>query len=345
MTTVYSGDGITFPDASVQATAPRVGMVNRVINGDMRINQRYGTTLQTGASGYVTDRFQVINSSAGTVNVQTVATAPAGFTYSTQLTVGTADTSVGSNDSVLFYQTLEGYNIADLNWAGANAKSITLSFWVYSSLIGTYSGSLVDAGGAVSHPFNYTISTANTWTKITQVVEGPVIGTFGSTNGVGFYLEFSLMTGSSLQGTPNAWAAGNFRGTASQINWMATSGNTWLITGVQLEKGSTATDFDYRQYGTELVLCQRYYEVLYASSTGFENMGYYSLTGSYRSSWPYKAQKRATASVALGSVASWGGATPTIYEGISTSGFYHASTCFYAAATAGTIALQASAEL
>jgi hypothetical protein len=235
------------------------GFKNRIINGAMVINQRYGTTLQTGASGYVTDRFQVLNSSAGTVNVQTVTTAPAGFTYSTQLTVGTADASVGSTDSVIFYQTLEGYNIADLNWAGANAKSVTLSFWVYSNLIGTYSGSLVDAGGSVSYPFNYTISTANTWTQITQTITGPVSGTFGSTNGVGFYLELALMTGSTYQGTPNAWSAGNWRGTASQVNWMATSGNTWFITGVQLEVGSTATSFDYRPYGTEFALCQRYY--------------------------------------------------------------------------------------
>ena len=231
---------------------------NRIINGNMVINQRYGTTLQTGASGFVTDRFQVLNSSAGTVNAQTVTTAPAGFTYSTQLTVGTADTAVGASDSVMFYQTIEGYNIADLNWAGANAKSITLSFWVYSSLIGTYSGSLVDAGGSVSYPFNYTISTANTWTQITQTIAGPVSGTFGSTNGVGFYLELSLMVGSSFQGTPNAWAAGNFRGTASQVNWMATSANTWFITGVQIEVGTVATSFDYRSYGTELMLCQRY---------------------------------------------------------------------------------------
>ena len=264
MPITLNGDtGITTPmyNGSITANAvtPSVNMKNRIINGAMVINQRYGTALQTGISGYVTDRFQVLNSSAGTVNTQTVTTAPAGFTYSTQLTVGTADASVGSTDSVIFYQTLEGYNIADLNWAGANAKSITLSFWVYSSLIGTYSGALVDAGGSVSYPFNYTISTANTWTQITQTVAGPVSGTFGKVNDVGVYLEFSLMTGSSFQGTPNAWAAGNFRGTASQVNWMATSGNTWLITGVQLEVGSTATSFDYRPYGTELQLCQRYF--------------------------------------------------------------------------------------
>jgi hypothetical protein len=280
---------------------------NRIINGNMVINQRYGTTLQTGASGYVTDRFQVLNSSAGTVNAQTVTTAPAGFTYSTQLTVGTADASVGSTDSVIFYQTLEGYNIADLNWAGANAKSITLSFWVYSSLIGNYSGALVDVGGSVSYPFNYTISTANTWTQITQTVAGPVSGTFGKVNDVGFYLELSLMTGSSFQGTPNAWAAGNFRGTASQVNWMATSGNTWLITGVQIEVGTVATSFDFRSIGTELALCQRYFETSYALGTAVgtaTDVGSCMWLSNRNPGTPhtqlrYIVTKRATASVAI----------------------------------------------
>jgi hypothetical protein len=292
---------------------------NRIINGNMVINQRYGTTAQTGVGGFVTDRFQVLNSSAGTVNSQTVTTAPAGFTYSTQLTVGTADTAVGSTDSVIFYQTLEGYNIADLNWAGANAKSITLSFWVYSSLVGTYSGSIVDAGGSVSYPFNYTISTANTWTQITQTITGPVSGTFGSTNGVGFYLELALMTGSSYQGTPNAWAAGNFRGTASQVNWMATSGNTWFITGVQLEVGTVATSFDFRSYGTELALCQRYYEQsnpntaaasLYTLDSGTYLAGWnYSGSSGVAGSTPFKVIKRATPTMTIYTTAQGSSAT------------------------------------
>jgi hypothetical protein len=282
-----------------QGGSNNVTFRNRIINGAQVINQRYGTTAQTGVSGFVTDRFQVLNSSAGTINAQTVTTAPAGFSYSTQLTVGTADSAVGSTDSVIFYQTLEGYNIADLNWAGTNAKIVTLSFWVYSSLIGTYSGSIVDAGGSVSYPFNYTISTANTWTQITQTITGPVSGTFGSTNGVGFYLELSLMTGSSFQGTPNAWAAGNFRGTASQVNWMATSGNTWYITGVQLEAGTTASPFEYRQYGTELALCQRYYEIIGQSNDSLLFQGYVGGVDAIRSPIFYKVTKRATPTLTI----------------------------------------------
>ena len=290
------------------------GFKNRIINGNMVINQRYGTTLQTGASGFVTDRFQVLNSSAGTVNAQTVTTAPAGFTYSTQLTVGTADTAVGSSDSVMFYQTLEGYNIADLNWGTANAKTVTLSFWVYSSLVGTYSGSLVDQAGNYSFPFNYTISSANTWEQKSVTITGPTSGTFGKVNDVGFYLEISLMTGSTYQGTPNAWAVGNFRGTASQVNWMATSGNTWQISGVQLEVGSQATSFDFRDYGRELMMCQRYYQAVSSPTGGFpygiSTAQVYAGTN-VQGSLPLSCPMRATPSATQTGVHLSGGSTGT----------------------------------
>jgi hypothetical protein len=300
MTTIISGSSpsITFSDSTTQSTtAPSTstfGFKNRIINGGMTINQRYGTTLQTGASGFVTDRFQVLNGSSGTVNAQTVTTAPAGFTYSTQLTVGTADTVVGSGDSVIFYQTLEGYNIADFNWGTANAKTVTLSFWVYSSLTGTYSGSLVSQDGNYSYPFNYTISSANTWEQKTVTITGPTSGTFGKVNDIGFYLELSLMTGSAYQGTPNSWSVGNFRGTSSQVNWMATSGNTWYVTGVQLEVGTQATSFDFRDYGRELILCQRYlYAISYGGSTyAAIASGYNESTTQGRFPIPFPVQAR-----------------------------------------------------
>ena len=330
--------------ALAQGASNNVTMRNRIINGAQVINQRYGTTAQTGVSGFVTDRFQVLNSSAGTINAQTVTTAPAGFSYSTQLTVGTADSAVGSTDSVIFYQTLEGYNIADLNWAGTNAKSVTLSFWVYSSLVGTYSACLVDQAGSVSFPFNYTISTANTWTQITQTITGPVSGTFGSTNGVGFYLEFALMTGSSFQGTPNTWSAGNFRGTSSQVNWMATSGNTWLITGVQLEAGTTASPFEYRQYGTELALCQRYFETCLGTTAGYAilSASYIGTTNNWFSYF-YKVTKRANATFALVN-GTWVTAPTTIYADINQTMFYGTS-YFILSATSGQIAASFSSEL
>ena len=264
-------------------TAGVTGFKNRIINGAMVINQRNGTTAQTNVNGFVTDRFQALNQSSGTINAQTVTTAPAGFTYSTKLTVGTADASVGAADSVIFYQALEGFSIAGLNWGTANAKVATISFWVYSSLTGNYSGSLVDQAGNYSFPFNYTISLANTWEQKSITIAAPTSGgTFGTINNVGVYLEFSLMTGTNFQGTANAWSVGNFRGTSSQVNWMATSGNTWFITGVQLEVGSTATSFDYRPYGTELALCQRYCNKLVYENTGAVVTGYVDSTTSAR---------------------------------------------------------------
>jgi hypothetical protein len=270
MSVSYGGSSITFEDGSIVSSGS-AGFKNKIINGGMVINQRYGTTAQTNVSGFVTDRFQVLNSSAGTVNVQTVTTAPADFSYSTQLTANTADASVGSTDSVIFYTTVEGYNTTDLNWGTVNARTVTLSFWVRSSLAGTYSASIVSQNGGVSFPFNYTISSSNTWTQITQTITGPTSGTFGTTNDVAFYVEFALLTGSTYQGTPNAWSAGNWRGTASQVNWMATSGNTFNITGIQLEKGTTASSFEFRSYTKELVLCQRYlwvYSGAYAYARG-----------------------------------------------------------------------------
>jgi len=152
---------VVFSDGSVISSGSQ-GFKNKIINGGMVINQRYGTTAQTGVGGFVTDRFQVLNSSTGTINAQTVTTAPADFSYSTQLTVGTADAAVGSTDSVIFYTTVEGYNITDLNWGTANARTVTLSFWVRSSLTGTYSASFVSQNGGVSFPFNYTMSCSNT---------------------------------------------------------------------------------------------------------------------------------------------------------------------------------------
>ena len=245
---------------------------NRIINGAQVINQRYGTTSQTGASGFVTDRFQVLNSSAGTVNAQTVTTAPTGFTNSTQLTVGTADASVGSTDSVIFYQTLEGYSTADFDWGTANAKTVTLSFWVRSSLTGTFSGSLVDQAGNYSFPFNYTINSANTWEFETITIAGDTTGTWQTTTSTGISVLFSLAAGSSLVGTANAWTGvAAYQGATGQTNILATNAATWYVTGVQLEKGNQATPFDFRSYISELQYCQRYFEKSFSINTAVAN--------------------------------------------------------------------------
>jgi hypothetical protein len=162
---------------------------------------------------------------------------------------------------------MEGYNIADLGFGTASPSQLTISFWVNSALAGAYTGAIVDSTGGRSYPFAYTINATNTWEQKTVTLTADTSGTWGSTNGTGLYLEWSLMCGSTYQGTANTWQSANYRGTSAQVNWMATSGNTFYVTGVQLEKGSTATSFDYRPYGTELALCQRYCPVWESTAT------------------------------------------------------------------------------
>ena len=260
MTTAYSGDGITFPDNSVQATAPRVGMVNRIINGDMRIDQRNAGASVTVTNGvqYTIDRYRTvaIGTSLG-FSVQQSSTAPSGFANSLLATVTTAK-AVASSDQTRIDQFVEGFNISDLGWGTASATTVTLSFWVRSSVTGTY---CVEIGNSTSptrsYLAEYTISSANTFEYKTIVIAGDTTGTWATGNSVGVALSFVLGMGSAFNGS-TGWQAGEKFQTTNQTQWIANSGATFYITGVQLEKGSTATDFEYVDYGRQLQMCQRY---------------------------------------------------------------------------------------
>lgn len=186
-------------------------------------------------------------------------TVPAGFYNSIVATVTTA-AAISSGDYYDIQQNIEGLNLLDLNWGTANAATVTLSFWVRSSVAGIYSFQLRNSASNRSIVYNYTIATANTWQQITQTIAGDTSGTWLATNGIGIGLVIPLGTGSSYTtATTGTWQAGNFNASTSALTtWQATLSNTFYITGVQLEKGSTATSFDYRPYGTELQLCQRY---------------------------------------------------------------------------------------
>ena len=246
-----------------QGASNNVTFRNRIINGAMVISQRNGTssvTINSAAWTYTVDRFCCLGQSAdGVYTVQQSSTAPAGFINSLLVTVTTADSSVGAGQIYTLRQTIEGYNIADLNWGTANAQSATLSFWVRSSVTGTFSGCFNNEGTA-SYPFTYTISSANTWEQKTVTVTGPTSGTWGSTNSNGIRLTWSLGTGSTYSGTANTWNySTEYFAASSTTNLISTNGATWYVTGVQLEAGTTASPFEYRQYGTELALCQRYF--------------------------------------------------------------------------------------
>jgi hypothetical protein len=243
---------------------------NRIINGDMGIDQRGGTITATGTDNiYGVDRWQMRTTSGSTVvSMQQSTTAPAGFTNSFLLTVTTADASLASGDIACLVQKIEGLNVADLGWGTANAKTVTLSFWVRSSVTGTYGAGVQNSAGNRSYPSSFVINSANTYEYKTITIPGDTTGTWLTTNGVGIYLWFSLSAGSNSLGTANSWAAADYRGTTGQVNWGATLSNTFYITGVQLEVGTTATSFDYLPYTTELQLCQRYYNKITCAGEG-----------------------------------------------------------------------------
>ena len=235
---------------------------NRIINGAMTIDQRNsaGSPINAGSRAYGVDRWCVEKgNTSGSFTFGQSSVAPPGFTNSSVCTVTTADTSVGSNDIAWVEHHIEGYNIADLAWGTANALTMTLSFWCRSSLTGTYSVLLMSSSNN-TYAANYTINSANTWEFKTIVIPGPTSGTFNTTIGSGVKFRFALMAGSSLAVAPGTWTSGDYVGSTSQVNWMATNGNTFYITGVQFEVGTSATSFEFRPFGTELLLCQRYYE-------------------------------------------------------------------------------------
>ena len=254
-------NGITYNDGSLQASAP-VGK-NRIINGNMMIDQR--NTTQTG-NGYSVDRWAIYDNTSATYTFAQDSSAPTGFINSLKFTTTGTDTSIGSTEQCVIYHQIEGNNIADLNWGTANAKTITLSFYVRSSLTGTFAGSLGNNGYARSYPFTYTISSADTWEQKTITITGDTTGTWLTTNGVGISLRLAIAAGSSFEATAGAWDSGNYFSVSGATNVVGTASSTFYITGVQLEVGDTATDFENLQYTTQLQLCQRYY---YATSSAF----------------------------------------------------------------------------
>jgi len=258
------------PEASggTGTTTGYYGFKNRLINGSMVIDQRNAgasVTPSTASTAYVTvDRWKPFVSQGSKLSLQQNAgavTPPAGFGFYLGVTSLSAY-SITSTDYFALNYRIEGFNTADLNWGTANAQTVTLSFWIRSSLTGTFGGSILNSAENYSYPFTYTISAANTWEQKTITIAGPTAGTWiGATNGIGLQVFFGMGVGSTYSGTAGAWASSGFIVSATgATSVVGTNGATFYITGVQLEKGSTATSFDYRPYGTELALCQRYYQ-------------------------------------------------------------------------------------
>ena len=248
---------------------------NRVINGAMEVDQRYfgsAVTINNGSLAYPVDRFYFENNSGSAViSVQQVSDAPVGFTKSAKVTVTTADSTLNATDRTLFYQGIEGYNVSDLDWSTSLAKTVTLSFWVKSSLTGSFGGVVINVASTVRYyPFSYTISAANTWEYKTIIVPGDTLaGTMTKDNTAGVKLLWGLGVGSTYSGTVNTWSSTLYLSSTGAVNFTATLNATWQITGVQFEVGSVATPFEKRHFGLELLLCQRYYQ----RSDGFTRGG------------------------------------------------------------------------
>lgn len=305
------------------------GFKNRILNGQMVIDQRNaGASITSATNGaFSVDRWGVQNNSgASRFTLQQNAgsvTPPAGFANYLGIT-STSAYSVTSNDACATYQNIEGYNIADFAWGTANAQPITLSFWVRSSLTGTFGGALQNSGGSRTYPFSYTISSANTWEQKSITIAGETTGTWLSTNGIGVVLMIGLGVGSNLSGTAGAWSSSNFFSATGATSVVGTNGATFYITGVQLEVGSTATSFDYRPYGTELQLCQRYCNVIKpgVSASGIFSGVWYTAT-SPLCSYIYPVAMRAAPSLTISAASDFiavGGNNADATSAISMSG-------------------------
>jgi hypothetical protein len=313
MTMILDGtQGITFPDTSKQYNS-YYSFKNRIINGDMRIDQRNNgasVTLTTG-SVYPVDRFVAFEDTDGTMTAEQVQVAPTGFTDSLVFTTGTADTSLSAAQYCGASQLVEGFNVADLGWGTANASTVTLSFWVRSSLTGTFSGSLRNSAADRAYVFTYSISSANIWEYKTITVAGDTSGTWLTNNGIGLRLWFSFGAGSTYStSTTGSWIAGNFFNQTGSVALIGTASATFYITGVQLEKGIVATSFDYRPYGTELALCQRYFFQSSATSIGRASSG--AATYSIGFSLPVVMRSKPTISGASFTVNTGSAGTPAI---------------------------------
>lgn len=244
------------------------GFRNRLINGGMVIDQRNAGAAVSTSGSYPVDRFYVTEGTSATFTSQRSTTVPTGFTNSLLFTVGTG-ASAGAAEQVQIRQQIEGFNIADLAWGTANAKSVTISFQVRSSVTGTYCVFLQSSDGGVSYVATYTISSANTFESKSITIIGPTSGTFSTDNSTGVMIGWDLGSGSNFNTTAGSWQSGQYRRTTGQANFISNSSATFYITGVQLEVGSVATPFERRPYGIELDLCYRYYEKMQSVSGSY----------------------------------------------------------------------------
>ena len=265
---------------------------NLIINGAMQVAQRGTSSSLSSGAIFLIDRFQTYEGTGGSLNIEQSTTAPDDFYYSSKWTVTSADTSLASGEQAWVRQRIEGNNMAHLGWGTSSAKTVTLSFWVRSSVTGTFAGSFQNSDGNRVYPYTYSISSANTWEHKKVTLTGDTTGTWLKTNGNGCTIYWSFGMATNLQGTAGAWAASSARTASGETQLIANNGATFYMTGVQLEVGDTATPFEHRSYGDELTKCQRYYE----EPNGSSRVGDPS-SGTYSVQYNYTVTKRATPTI------------------------------------------------
>ena len=275
------------------------GRKNLIINGKMKVAQR--GSVATAASGYNTiDRFKFTNSTDGAYTSEQSSEAPDGFGSSVKLDVTTADTSISAAQYATFRQAIEGQNVQHLKWGTADAQDITVSFWVRSSKTGTYTIAIQKTPATeYYYTSEYSISSADTWEKktitIPALTNASSNSAFANTSNGGLILFFGLSYGANhtAGATNNTWNTAGDIGLASQVNWLDSTSNDFYITGIQLELGSTATNFEQRHRGEELALCQRYYINRKINAVGAEYGSYDNLI------WMYQYDMRASPSFSI----------------------------------------------
>ena len=257
-----SSDAVTLAsDGTCTANITNRFNGNLIINGDMAIHQRTGTITSTG---YLVDRWKINEDSDGAMTASQVVDAPAGFKFSTKIDITTADTSLASGQNLFLVQYLEGYNMSHLQWGTANAKTVTLSFWVKSTKTGTYSVVITNDSTNRTNAQDYTISSANTWEKksLTYTGDTSTDASWATNHTIGMRIRFGLAAGSSLTtSTLGSWIGSDKVASTNCVNGLDSTSNDFYFTGVQLEVGDVATDFEHRLYGDELLRCKRYFNM------------------------------------------------------------------------------------
>jgi hypothetical protein len=259
-----SGQTMITDGAGTLAWAAPYGNRNLIINGSMQVAQR-GTsfTPNTGLT-YSLDRYATLETTDGSMTIsQDTSVVPTGFQYSLKAVTGTADASLAAGQRMILLTRIEGYDVARLELGTANAKQFTLSFYVRSSLTGTFGGAVQNSASDRNYPFTYTINTADTWERKTITITGDTSGTWNTTNSTGLQVCWGLGVGSTYSGTAGAWAAGDINSATGGTNVIGTASATWYITGVQLEVGETATPFEHEGFGTTLEKCMRFFQKSY----------------------------------------------------------------------------------